>query len=120
MRALESKAVGGGAAAIDPRDFRYPGPRPRSVETGILMLADQIEATARAEAPSDLPACERVVRRTVERVRTEGELDDAGIGTRQLVAVERAFGRALHAMHHRRLAYPPARLGPPAGAAAGA
>jgi putative nucleotidyltransferase with HDIG domain len=119
MRALEAKAAAGGSSAIDPGEFRYPGPRPRSVETAILMLADQIEATARADAPSDLPACERIVRRTVDRVRAEGELGDAGIGERQLATVERALARALHAMHHRRLAYPPARLGPPAGAAAG-
>ncbi|MGD9904930.1 MAG: HDIG domain-containing metalloprotein [Vicinamibacterales bacterium] len=114
MRLLEARA--GAAAADDPEAFRYPGPRPRSIETGLLMIADQVEATARAAQPADLAACARVVRQTVSRIRGEGELDDCPLSDRQLARAEQALAKALHAMYHRRLAYPPARLGPPAAA----
>lgn len=70
---------------FDPADagvFSYPGPRPRSRETGIVMLADQIEATARSAPPVDTAACEEIVLRTIARVRDEGELDDSGLTVR--------------------------------------
>ena len=48
-QALEK--AGGDASKVELENFRYPGPRPRSRETGILMLADGVEARARAESP---------------------------------------------------------------------
>lgn len=99
---------------FDPADadvFRYPGPRPRSRETGIVMLADQIEATARSAPPVDTAACAEIVQRTIARVRDEGELDDSGLTVRDLSAIERALTRTLHSMYHRRLDYPQARSG---------
>jgi putative nucleotidyltransferase with HDIG domain len=99
---------------FDPADadvFRYPGPRPRSRETGIVMLADQIEATARSAPPVDTAACAEIVQRTIARVRDEGELDDSGLTVRDLSAIERALTRTLHSMYHRRLDYPHPRAG---------
>ena len=48
-QALEK--AGGDASKVDMEQFRYPGPRPRSRETAILMLADSAEARTRAEGP---------------------------------------------------------------------
>ena len=111
MRLLRDKAE-----ALDrpPDDqaYRYPGPRPRSRETGIVMIADQIEATARAQRPEDDAACERLVRATVERIQGERQLEESGLTAADLAGVQRGFARALQAMYHRRLPYP----APPAAA----
>lgn len=105
MRLLSQKAATLGDDSGET--YRYPGPKPRSRETGIVMIADQLEATARAEPPADDAACQQVVRRTVERIQREGQLDESGLTVGDLSAAERAFSRALLAMYHRRLSYPP-------------
>lgn len=111
MRLFCTRAIEqGDARASDDPLFRYPGPRPRSKETGILMLADQVEATARSSPPADLPACQSIVRNTIARVRDEGELDDAGLTSKDYEAIEAALVRTVHAMYHRRLTYPSVRL----------
>ena len=110
MRSFVAKAGGD-----DPRDaqaFRYSGPRPRSRETGILMIADQVEAAARAAVPATALAYRAFVRKTIKRIREEGELDDSGLGAAELTAVEAAFLPMLRAMHHRRLDYSRERRGP--------
>ena len=105
MRLLRDKAEAlGQSFAADT--FRYPGPRPRSRETGILMIADQLEATARSKAPADDAECDAVVRTTIERIRDEGQLDESGLTKADLALAHRGFSRALQAMHHRRLSYP--------------
>lgn len=87
--------------------YRYPGPRPRSRETAVVMMADQVEATGRAERPADDAACEQIVRRTIDRIRNEGELEDAGLSPGELTAIGSALARTLAAMHHNRTTLPP-------------
>jgi putative nucleotidyltransferase with HDIG domain len=104
MRLLRANAEALGQASTG--SFRYPGPRPQSRETGILMIADQLEATARSKVPADDAECEAIVRTTVARIRDEGQLDEAGLSAKDLALAEREFSRALQAMYHRRLSYP--------------
>jgi putative nucleotidyltransferase with HDIG domain len=108
MRLLQERA-----ASLDPSDghqetYQYSGPRPRSRETAILMIADQVEATARSAPPADDAACDEIIRRTIARIRDEHELDDAGVSERDLGRIHRGLSRALQAMFHRRLPYPAA------------
>ncbi len=110
MRLLKDKAASLGHASGDDT-YRYPGPRPRSRETGILMIADQLEATARATVPADDAACDEIVRTTIGRIQQEGQLDDCGLTVGDLAAAARAFSRGLQAMYHRRMTYPPSDTG---------
>jgi putative nucleotidyltransferase with HDIG domain len=112
MRLLRSKAEATGQSVTDDA-YRYPGPRPRSREAGILMIADQLEATARARAPADDAECDAIVRSTIERISAEGQLGDSGLTEPDLVTAARAFSRALQAMYHRRLSYPASGDGTP-------
>jgi putative nucleotidyltransferase with HDIG domain len=107
MRSLRTKAEARGQS-VTGDTYRYPGPRPRSRETGIVMIADQLEATARSKAPADDAECLAIVRATVARIREEGQLDTSGLTEQDLTLAERGFARALQAMYHRRLPYPPA------------
>ena len=108
MRLLEAKAETAPGTDLMPGEtFAYPGPRPQSRETGIVMVADQVEATARAALPEDLASCLDVVHRTISRIDQDGQLEASGLATADLAAVERAMARAINAMYHRRLPYPP-------------
>jgi putative nucleotidyltransferase with HDIG domain len=106
MRVFEEKA-GALGLADPPGTYQYPGPAPRSRETAIVMIADQLEATARSSPPADEAACDAMVERTIERIRAEGQLKRSGLTTRELQAARAAFARALQAMYHRRLTNPP-------------
>jgi cyclic-di-AMP phosphodiesterase PgpH len=101
------------ALAAGEDTYRYPGPRPRSPETGIVMIADQLEATARANPPLDSAACDTLVRTTIERIQGERQLDDSGMTGADLARAQRGFSRALQAMYHRRLPYPSSDAGAP-------
>ena len=71
MRLLRTKAEALGQSFTEGA-YRYPGPRPRSRETGILMIADQLEATARSKAPADDAECDAIVRTTSRTHRRRG------------------------------------------------
>jgi putative nucleotidyltransferase with HDIG domain len=105
MRLLRDKAQALGQTFADDT-YRYPGPRPQSRETGLLMIADQLEATARARPPVDDAECDELVRSTTERIRDEGQLDESGLTKVDLALAQQGFSRALQAMYHRRLSYP--------------
>ncbi len=105
MRLLQAKAEAlGEATSADT--YAYPGPPPQSRETGLVMIADQVEATARAAPPADDVACVDVVHRTAVRIQQEGQLSASGLDPADLTTAEEAMARAVRAMYHRRLAYP--------------
>jgi putative nucleotidyltransferase with HDIG domain len=110
MRSLAEKA---GAEDVDLAVFQYPGPRPQSRETGLLMIADQVEATARSAQPATLEACRTLVQETVDRITAERQLTESGLTPSHLGAIVAALAEMVHAIHHRRMAYPvPRRLAP--------
>ena len=99
--------------------YRYPGPRPRSVETAITMLADSVEASLRVL--EDLTP-ERIAEAIDHIVRTKlasGQLDEAPITLQQIELVKAEFQRTLTGMYHNRIDYPEAGGGISAGWQAG-
>jgi putative nucleotidyltransferase with HDIG domain len=87
--------------------FRYRGPRPRSRETAILMLADGCEAALRSLPPGTNEAEAReMVRRILEARLRDGQLANSGIGRAELELLIRAFVRVWKRMRHRRIPYP--------------
>jgi putative nucleotidyltransferase with HDIG domain len=105
-----AEAVG---SPINPDDFRYPGPRPGSRETAILMMADKIEATARSVGAKTTEEFRGVVDRTIDDLHATGQFDDSPLTLRDLTRVRQAFASALGDVHHTRVAYPAASV--PAG-----
>jgi hypothetical protein len=89
----------------DASRFSYPGPRPRSRETGLVMLADRAEAMARARRPQSRDACLALACETVDRVVEEGQLSNSGLTDADCERIERAFADVLFAIHHRREGY---------------
>lgn len=91
---------------IDSELFRYPGPKPRSRETGILMLADGTEARARAELPKDDEAIRALIRKVIEYLMKEGQLMDTDLTLRDLEIVSHSFFDSLRRIYHPRILYP--------------
>ncbi len=90
---------------VEERDYRYPGPRPQTRETGIVMLADAAEATVRSlddQSPSKIRA---VLMRLFEARIADGQLDDCGLTVSELAKARDAFTHVLTGVHHSRVKY---------------
>jgi len=106
LKAVEQAKVSG--ATVDESEFRYPGPRPRSRESGVLLLTDSIEAATRAlKDPSPADLKERVHKVVTEKL-ADGQLDDCELTMRDIAKIEAAFVRVLTlGVYHSRIEYPP-------------
>ncbi|HKK70511.1 MAG TPA: HDIG domain-containing protein [Candidatus Krumholzibacteria bacterium] len=94
----------GGAIKVD--DFRYPGPKPQTRETAILMLADGCEASVRSLRRPTASRVREMVRKIFDQKLAEGELDECGLTVSELAGVRNAFIPILVGIHHQRVAYP--------------
>ncbi|MDO9299873.1 MAG: HDIG domain-containing protein, partial [Anaerolineales bacterium] len=104
------EAAGGDAAKVDIEKFRYPGPRPNSRETALLMLADATEARARAERPIDDDGLRALVRSVIETVQKYSQLDDTLLTLRDLHLITESFVTTLRGTYHPRIQYPSAKV----------
>jgi putative nucleotidyltransferase with HDIG domain len=96
----------GAAAPIEEKDYRYPGPRPQSRETAILMLADSVEATTRAERPTTPEQIRAIVDRIFNERLRDGQLDESDLTLRDLRQIKEAFFGVLQGLYHPRVKYP--------------
>jgi hypothetical protein len=87
-------------------DYGYPGPKPRSKETAILMLADGVEGASRALAEPTPSRIRGLVTRILEERVQEGQLDECGLTLSELAKVREAFIPVLTAIFHVRAPYP--------------
>jgi len=96
---------------LDTNEYVYPGPRPQTAETAVVMLADGVEASARVLHD---PAPERirdVVDHIVRQRMEQGQLAEAPLTLRQIEMVKDEFARVLVGMFHNRIDYPTASGG---------
>lgn len=91
---------------VREEDFRYPGPRPRTRETAIVMLADSCEARVRSAQPGSPEEIEQIIRDTIDSKTAEGQLDDADLTLRDLQEIRGAFFDTLRGLFHPRVKYP--------------
>lgn len=91
---------------IDENTYRYPGPKPQSREAAILMLADGVEATMRAERPTTPEQIRAIIDRIVNERLRDGQLDASPLTLRDLQDVKAAFFGVLQGLYHPRVKYP--------------
>lgn len=92
--------------------FRYPGPKPRTREAAIIMLADAAEAASRSLRNPSPREIGEMATRIVNRIYLDGQLDECDMTLRDLHAVVKAFGTVLSAISHSRVEYPERGTGP--------
>jgi hypothetical protein len=100
------EAADGEPGLVDESQFRYPGPRPRSRETLLLMLADSAEAATRARRPKTPEELAEIVDLIFDQRIKDGQLDECPITMHELQAVKRAYIDLLRGAYHPRIKYP--------------
>ncbi|MBR6450819.1 MAG: HDIG domain-containing protein [Fibrobacter sp.] len=91
---------------IKEEDFRYKGPKPQSMETAILMLADVIEATSRSMTDTSSEALESMIHKTILDKFMDGQFNESNLSVKELSKLEEAFLHSLDGTYHTRVKYP--------------
>jgi hypothetical protein len=103
-RALEQQADD--PSLVDIELFRYPGPQPRSKETGISMLADITEARARSTTPKNEEELVKLLNSVFDNIYKEGLLKNTNLTLKDLTLIQASFHKTLMNTYHPRIAYP--------------
>jgi membrane-associated HD superfamily phosphohydrolase len=100
------EAAGGDESKVDTEDFRYPGPRPHSRETALLMLADGAEARVRAMRPQNEEELREILRDAINQAQKTGQLDNTQLTLQDLSTIIDSFVHTLRGSYHARIEYP--------------
>jgi len=92
--------------AISEEQYRYPGPKPRSKEVAIVMLADCVESACRAMPEPNASRLETLVHELAMKRLLDGQFDECDLTIRELEQIERAMVKTLLGIYHGRIAYP--------------
>ncbi len=87
-------------------EFRYAGPKPRTKEAAIVMLADTVEGAVRSLPETTPTKIETVVHNIAMKRLQDGQFDECDISLRELSQVEASMSKTLTAHYHGRIAYP--------------
>ncbi|MBN1972351.1 MAG: HDIG domain-containing protein [Sedimentisphaerales bacterium] len=89
-------------------EFRYPGPKPRTKEAAIIMLADTVEGAVRSLQEITPTKIDTVVHNMAMRRLQDGQFDECDMSLRELSQIETSISKTLAAHYHSRIAYPKA------------
>lgn len=93
-------------SSVEAADYRYPGPKPRSREMGVLMLADTIEAASRTIDKNKPGQIEGLVNELIQDKLNDGQMDLCALTMAEINTIRRAFVFSLNNMLHGRVKYP--------------
>jgi len=91
---------------IGEESYRYPGPRPKTKETALIMLADAVEAASRSLKVPTKEALKKVITDIFNAVLQDGQLDDCDFSLRELREIALSFLTTLFTIYHPRVSYP--------------
>lgn len=86
--------------------YRYPGPKPQTRETGIVMLADSVEAATRSIEDPTPAKLETQISEIIKARFLDGELDECDLTLKDLIMIRQSFLKTLVGIHHHRIKYP--------------
>jgi putative nucleotidyltransferase with HDIG domain len=91
---------------LEESDFRYSGPKPKSKESAVIMLADSIEAAVRSLDEKTPVTIERMLRKIIGSKIEEQQLSDADLTFKEIEIIIQSFIKVLMSIHHVRIKYP--------------
>ena len=91
---------------VDEKDFRYPGPRPFSKETAILMMADSVEAASKSLREPTVDKIQQFVDAVVNKQIDEKQFHDCNITLSEIQTVKKVLSKKLINIYHLRVEYP--------------
>jgi membrane-associated HD superfamily phosphohydrolase len=92
--------------AVSDKDFRYPGPKPQTLEAAVMMLADTVESASRTLVDPTPSRIQNLVDSIAEKKMSDGQFDECGLTFRQLDRIRRSLVKSLTAIYHARVKYP--------------
>lgn len=104
--AQKRAGAGNGSVKVDEGDFRYDGPRPTTRESGIICLADAVEAASRSMEKTTPSHIEGLVDGITKARIDDGQLDDSLLTLNEISKIKRSFVFTLTNMLHGRVPYP--------------
>jgi hypothetical protein len=96
----------GNPKGLTQEHFRYPGMKPQTKETAILMLVDSIEAASRTIWPPEQKKFEEMIQRVIFTKLSAGQLDESGLTIEDLHTITSRMASTLVNMYHGRIKYP--------------
>ncbi len=100
-----AEAEGSGESTVDELAYRYAGPKPRTKEAAILMIADAVESATRALAEPTPSRIESLVRSLSRRRLEDGQFNDCDLTLRDLTRIEESLIKSVCAIYHGRISY---------------
>lgn len=104
--AMRLQQNNGGASVDLEASFRYPGPKPQTRESGILMLADAVESTSRSLKTPTPASLRKLVHDLLMKRLLDGQFEESGLTLTELHLVEESLSKSLVALFHVRIQYP--------------
>jgi hypothetical protein len=98
--------MGGDKSLVDEKDFRYAGPKPRSKESAIIMIADSIEAASRSLDVVTEESLMNLASRLIQDKAEDGQFDECLLTFEELAIVKSVLVKTLVAFAHARVKYP--------------
>ncbi|GAB4131664.1 MAG: HDIG domain-containing protein [Ignavibacteriales bacterium] len=95
-----------GPEKVNVKDYCYPGPKPNTKETAILMLADACQSAVKSIAEPETNKIENMVNNLVQIRIDAGQLDEAPISFNDIRLIKKAFANYLIGSLHKRIRYP--------------
>jgi putative nucleotidyltransferase with HDIG domain len=92
--------------AVSDVQYRYPGPKPKSKEIAVVMLADAVESATRAMAEPTASRIESLVHDLAMKRLMDGQFDECDLTMRDIERIERSLVKTLLGIYHGRIAYP--------------
>ncbi len=92
--------------SVSDQDFRYPGPKPQTLEAAVMMLADAVESASRTLVDPTPARIQGLVDSIAQKKMTDGQFDECGLTFRQLHRIRQSLVKSLTAIFHARVKYP--------------
>jgi putative nucleotidyltransferase with HDIG domain len=90
----------------DEASFRYEGPKPKTREAAIVMLADCVEAAVRSLPKPTHGKIEGLIRQIIKNKLSDGQLDECDLTLKDLDKIAVAFSKIMTGIFHTRIEYP--------------
>jgi len=91
---------------LKEEEFRYPGPKPQTKETAVVLLADSVEASSRMLSDPTPARIRNLVEKIMNNKFIDGQLDECDLSLKDLHKISESFVRVLMGVFHTRLEYP--------------
>ncbi len=108
-RAAEKSQTDPDSGSVDEQTFRYPGPRPSTRESAVLMLSDAVESASRSLTEPTPARISSLVHDLAMKRLLDGQFEDCGLTLEELRLIEQSLVKSLTAVYHGRVKYPDQR-----------